>query len=224
MLRVLDLYSGTGSISRTLEKIYGDRVLVTSVDVDPKFNPTICADMLELDYKSLWAPGEFDAVWASPPCTWYSVARNEVPRDFELADKLVMRALEMIEYLRPARWFMENPRGHLRLRPFMQRYASSRRTVSYCKYSKEGDVYMYMKPTDIWSNYGGWEARVCGAASGRCEYVVGNKHPVTAQRGPSGKAGRRACGMRTSEGVYKVPEGLISDLFEGVETASVEVS
>ena len=56
----------------------------------------------------------------SSPCTWYSLAGNSVPRDFTLADKLVKRAIEIIEYLQPERWFMENPRAFMRLRPFMK--------------------------------------------------------------------------------------------------------
>eukprot|EP00873_Tetraselmis_striata_P033987 jgi/Tetstr1/454251/TSEL_041170.t1 len=158
-VRVLDLFSGTGSIEKTLRKLIPD-VDVTSVDFDPKFKPTIVADVLELDYKSMWRPGEFDAVWLSPPCTFYSLARNSAPRDFTTSDRLVKRGMEIVEYMRPRRFFMENPRAFLRLRPFMRRWnAKYRTTVNYCRYSSRGDVYKYPKPTDIWTDKEGRSGR-----------------------------------------------------------------
>ncbi len=43
-LRVLDLFSGTGSVSRVF---VDEGYEVVSLDIDPKFNPTIVADVLE---------------------------------------------------------------------------------------------------------------------------------------------------------------------------------
>jgi hypothetical protein len=209
-LRVLDLFSGTGSIEKTLRKIVRN-VEVVSVDLEPKFKPTICANVLELDYKAIWSPGEFDVVWLSPPCTNYSLARNSVPRDFRLADKLVKRGLEIVAYLKPTYYFMENPRAFLRLRPFMKKYDKDINTVNYCQYSYRSDVYKYPKPTNIWTNKK-FEPRVCEAGT-RCKYFVGTSHLFTAQKGPSMSL-RTSLGSIKSEAVYKVPQKLIEDLFE----------
>lgn len=209
-VRVLDLFSGTGSIEKTLKRVLPGAEVV-SVDFDPKFRPTIVADVLELDYRGLWREGEFDVVWLSPPCTNYSLARNSVPRDFRHSDRLVKRGMEIVEYLKPRHFFMENPRAFLRKRPFMKRWNERyRKTVSYCRYSQRGDVFKYPKPTDIWTNKD-FEPRVCTAAD-RCKYFVGRSHVETAQKGPSITA-TPAAGSVRSEAVYRVPRALISELF-----------
>lgn len=208
-LRVLDLFSGTGSIEKTLRKMIPD-VEVVSVDVDPKFRPTICADVLEMDYERLWKPGDFGVVWLSPPCTYYSLARNSVPRDFSMSDRLVKRGLKIVEYLKPRYYFMENPRAFLRLRPFMRRMEKDRKTVNYCKYSSRGDVFKYPKPTDIWTNRS-FEPRLCEAGS-RCKYFSGGSHLYTSQKGPSMSI-KPAIGSVKSEAVYRVPRLLIRELF-----------
>nr|WRJ69815.1 putative cytosine DNA methyltransferase [Oceanusvirus sp.] len=212
-IRVLDLYSGTGSVEKTLKKLYPGKIEVVSVDIDSSFRPTICADVLDIDYKKMWKKGEFDAIWSSSPCTWYSLARNSVPRDFTLADKLVKRAIEIIQYLQPERWFMENPRAFMRLRPFMQPMEQYRNTVNYCRYSSRGDVYKYSKPTDVWSNYA-FQSRQC-CKTDRCKYFKNGCHPVTAQKGPSWSS-TPAMGSIKSENVYRVPRKLIADLFDGL--------
>lgn len=209
-VRVLDLFSGTGSIEKTLTGMIPD-VDVVSVDVEAKFSPTIVGDVLELDYKSLWQPGEFDVVWMSPPCTFYSLARNSAPRDFKLSDRLVKRGMAIIRYLKPELFVCENPRAFLRLRPFMRSWNEKyRKTVNYCRYSSRGDVYKYPKPTDLWTNKQ-FEPLVCSEGD-RCKYFVGNSHVETAQKGPSLSA-VPAIGSVRSELVYRVPRKLIAELF-----------
>jgi C-5 cytosine-specific DNA methylase len=217
-IRVLDLFSGTGSVGKTLRKLL-PQAEVVSVDIEESFAPTIVADILALDYKSLWAPGEFDAVWMSPPCTAYSIARNSVPRDFAMSDKMVKRGFEIIDYLKPRLFVCENPRGFLRLRPFMRkRNKELMKTVSYCMYSSPGDVYKYPKPTDIWTN-ASFEPRLCRTGN-RCRWAAKtDTHPVTAQRGTSNLVGPDGTttlvkGMVTAEAVYRVPRKLISILFD----------
>ena len=95
MPRLLELFSGTGSIGRAFAARGWE---VVSVDLDPKFQPTICCDVMELDEAAL---GHFDFVWASPVCTEYSRALTKRPRNLEAGDRLVLRTLEIIENLRP---------------------------------------------------------------------------------------------------------------------------
>lgn len=110
--------------------------------------------------------GRPDVIWASPPCTSYSIAgishhrkKNEdtgilepVSNFAKLSDDLVKHTLDLIKELKPKYWFIENPRGALRKMPFMQDLP--RYTVSYCKYELDKPINeRRMKPTDIWTNH-----------------------------------------------------------------------
>ena len=107
MPRLLELFSGTGSIGRAFAASGWE---VVSVDLDPKFQPTICCDVMELDEAAL---RHFDFVWASPVCTEYSRALTKRPRNLEAGDRLVLHTLEIIENLRPRWWAFENPQTGL---------------------------------------------------------------------------------------------------------------
>ena len=96
-----------------------------------------------------------DIIWASPPCTYFSVAsighhwnKNHTPKTKEavLGCEIVKKTIEIIDYFCPDYYFIENPRGKLRKLDFMKRF--DRTTVSYCSY---GDT--RLKPTDIWTNF-----------------------------------------------------------------------
>ena len=82
MPRLLELFSGTGSVGAALKEIGWD---VVSLDIDPKFAPTIVADIMDWDHTA-YPPGHFDVVWASCPCTEYSRAKTIGVRKVDLAD------------------------------------------------------------------------------------------------------------------------------------------
>ena len=79
-MRVLELFKGTGSVGRVFTANGCD---VVSLDVEARFQPDIVANVLRFDYRAAFRPGEFDYVWASPPCTEFSMAlprrRRESP-------------------------------------------------------------------------------------------------------------------------------------------------
>ena len=107
MPKALFLCSGTGSVGEPFREGGWD---VTDVDWDGRFGAEIVEDITTMNYKTMFEPGEFDVVWASPDCTQYSIARTRgPPRDFEKADKLVKACRGIIEYLKPRIWFVENP-------------------------------------------------------------------------------------------------------------------
>ena len=112
---ILELFSGTGSIGDAFTNGGWD---VTSLDASKKGSATICCDILLWDYKA-YESGYFDAIWASPVCTHYSAARTnaKTPRDFEWADSLVLKTLEIIEYFKPNTWYIENPQSGLLKNP-----------------------------------------------------------------------------------------------------------
>ena len=173
-MRILELFSGTGSIGETFQHKEWE---VVSLDVNKKGNATICCDIMLWDYK-VYEPGYFNAIWASPVCTHYSIARTnaKTPRNFEWADGLVLKTLEIIEYFKPAVWYIENPQsGLLKTRSFMSDLAYT--DVDYRRYSYWG----YRKRTRIWTNTD-LQGKLC-LGKGKCPNMEGRRHLKTAQRG-----------------------------------------
>lgn len=153
-MKVLELFAGSCSFSNVAKK-YGFETLTTDIEQFGEID--IVSDILKLDYKNL----EFkpDIIWASPPCTTFSVAScyhhwtapdkngNREPKTDNAKNSLLLleKTIEIIEYLKPKYYFIENPRGLMRKMPIM--FNLPIYTVSYCQY---GDT--RMKPTDIWTN------------------------------------------------------------------------
>jgi len=158
---VFDLFAGTGSATKAFEDA-GDTVI--TVDNDSRFDVTLRADMFHVTAEILLEQfGQPDFVWASPPCTAFSVAsighhwqRSGVPKtaEAEEAMRLVEHTRQIVETLSPRYGFViENPRGMLRKLPIFSNL--TRWTVTYCQY---GDT--RMKPTDLWTNITDWLPRV----------------------------------------------------------------
>ena len=130
---MLDLYSGTGSVS----KVFQDRGYeIVTVDIDPKYEPSIQIDTLVWDYKKS-LPVFFDVIACSPPCTEFSQAMTRRTRELDYADSLVQKALEIVHYLQPKFWYIENPQtGLLKGRPYMKGLCYV--DVDYCCFSDCG--------------------------------------------------------------------------------------
>jgi hypothetical protein len=156
-MKVLELFSGSKVLSETFEERGHDTF---TVDMEEDYDPDLAADILELEVSDL--PEEFqdaDVVWASPPCTTFSVAslyrywENGEPKNHKTYIGLAVakKAFEIVQEIGPSYWFVENPRGMLRKQHFVKPHR--RLTVTYCQYGED-----YMKPTDIWTN-SDWTAR-----------------------------------------------------------------
>ena len=201
-MRLLELFSGTGSLGKAI----GDDWEVTSLDVS--FDPTIKQDILEWDYRKHAPPGHYDFIWASPPCTQYSRARTTGgPRDLDGADRLVRKALEIIDYFRPPRGFLlENPAtGLLRSRDVVRGLPCF--LVTYCSYG-----YPYRKPTLLFGRLPGFLPRLtCFEQPCDAKRTLG-RHLFNAQRGTSGNG---VPGL-PRETLYTLPPELCRDIYRAV--------
>lgn len=157
-MKILELFCGTKSISKAFEKRGHETY---TIDNDPQHKPSLCIDILNFDISML--PKEWrkpDIIWASPPCTAFSVAsiyrywNNGRPKSYKtyLGMAIAKKTVEIIQELKPTRWFIENPVGMLRKQLFMLNLP--RKTVTYCQYGKR-----YRKATDIWTNAIEWIPR-----------------------------------------------------------------
>jgi hypothetical protein len=159
MIKVLELFAGSRSVGKVAEELGME---VFSSDINNFDGINYVVNILEFDYSKV--PFTPDVIWASPPCTGFSVAaighhwtggkgayipKTETAR---LGIELVKKTLEIIDYYKPKFWFMENPRGVLRKMDIVKNL--KRNTVTYCQYGDER-----MKPTDIWTNSEVWIPR-----------------------------------------------------------------
>ena len=200
-MNTVELFCGTKSFSNVANELGHDTF---TVDNEQKFNPDVCKDILNVQAKELPKP---DVLWASPPCTCFSVASigsswcgNYHPKRLETALGMayVLKTLKLIEELKPTYWFIENPRGVLRKMAFMD--GLHRKTVCYCRY---GDS--RMKPTDIWTNFVDWKPRAM-CHNGNPDHVAAPRGSRTGTQGLKGNVERS-----------RIPSALFVEIFEQLE-------
>ena len=179
-MRLLNLFSGTDSVAIPWREA-GHEVI--SVDIDPRYNPEICEDILQLSYCKLDTPY---VIWASPPCDQYARCRTraKTPRNLALADSLVAKAIEIIQYFQKLNpdliWFIENGDSTMLWAREVSKDLTNYVILDYCQYNGPG----YRKRTRIaHSNNIVWNPRpLCDPKS--CRQCVDGKHLLSAQRGP----------------------------------------
>jgi site-specific DNA-cytosine methylase len=200
-MRLLELFCGSKSVSKAV----GDQFdWIVNVDINPEYNPTVCVDIVQWDY-TIYPPGHFDVVWASPPCEHFSClnfARPDKVPDIPLADSLVRKTLEIIEYFSPDRYFIENPQtGGLKDREYMRGIPFI--DVDYCRFSDWG----YRKRTRIWTGVDK-ESVLCDKAT--CMYIENGRH-INAV-GNSTYTEHRTTGVQRILSRYAIPPMLIQYL------------
>lgn len=201
-LHTVELFCGTKSFSKVMQA-HGHKTF--TVDLKPKFEPNIVGDILQVVGADL--PQKPDIVWASPPCTHFSVAAISHNWKYEggvltpknegaiEAQRIVQKTLGIIEDIRPKWYFIENPRGMLRKMPFMQDL--HRVTIAYCQYGDDRQ-----KPTDIWTNATWWKPRPVCKPGSPCH--------VAAPRGAS--TGTQ--GMKNAIEKGRIPPAVFEEILE----------
>ena len=134
-MNTVELFSGTESFSKVAKKL-GYNTFTSDLFYP---NSNLPKDILSINKKDL--PKEIYVLWASPPCTSFSVASigsswcgNYHPKRVETALGMayVLKTIKLIQETKPKYWFIENPRGVLRKMAFME--GLHRKTICYCRY------------------------------------------------------------------------------------------
>lgn len=188
--KVLELFAGSRSVGKEAEN-KGMRVF--SSDIEQFGGIDYVVDILQFDYKKV--PFVPDIIWASPPCTGFSVAsigthwgggrRAYEPKTdtAKLGIALVQKTIEIINYyssLNPDLvYYIENPRGVLRKLGLLKK-VQFHHTVSYCQYGDER-----MKPTDIWTNNPKWKPKKICKNGDKCHVAA----PRGSKTGTQGRIG-----------------------------------
>jgi site-specific DNA-cytosine methylase len=202
-LNILELFAGSRSFSKVSEKM-GYRTFTSDID-NFKDIDYVC-DIFDFDIDKL--PFRPDVIWASPPCTTFSIAscsthwnidRTPKSEKAKVGVRIVEKTLELIDTLKPKYFIIENPRGLLRKLEIIN--PKTMKTVWYCTYGDKR-----AKPTDIWTNIEQWIPRpVCHNGNKNC-------HHEPAPRGS--KTGTQ--GLKGSYDRSKVPEQLCYEILNSI--------
>ena len=201
MRRMLDLFSGTGSVGEVFRNTGWE---VVSLDRDlPADHQT---DIMEWKYKDAYEPKHFEFIWASPPCTEYSIAKTVGVRKLSEANEIVKRTIEIIKYFEPSFYVIENPQtGLLKRQPFMEDLPF--RDVDYCKYGLA-----YRKRTRLWNNILSWYPKPLCVWD--CECSEGKRHREWAQHGTrKGRIDK----SHSRKQLYSLPTDLVHEIITAVE-------
>lgn len=211
-MRVLELFSGTGSVGKVCRERGWEVVSLDLKDAD------INTDILNWDYVSAYPVGHFDIIWASPPCNTFSILAHAIFTKDVMIDRIntigipiLRRTEEIIDYFKPQYYFMENPQTGLMKNYVTRPYYD----VDYCRYCNWG----YKKRTRIWTNVTGFNPLLCNK---ECGNTI--QHPLNPKRilhiNNCGKTQQRQLlreyGInfkQTLNDRYRIPPRLVEDLF-----------
>lgn len=158
-MKVLELFAGSRSIGKVCDELGHE---VFSSDWTPFDGIDYVTDINHFNPE--FVPFIPDVIWASPPCTTFSVAsigkhwdmnRRPKTEDALMGLEILKRTIRIIRHFQKLNpnlvWYIENPRGMMRKMDMWEDIFHERHTITYCQY---GDT--RMKPTDIWTNNFRW--------------------------------------------------------------------
>mgnify|MGYP003116516839 FL=1 len=208
-MRLLEIFCGTKSIGKVFEKNGWD---VISVDIEEKWKPTICIDVLEWDYKT-FDKNYFNHIHFSPPCiymsqqqqTWYGRYKGKGNNKYlftkelhiELlkeSDKLLHKINEIIDYFDNITFTIENP-YHTKFNNITKRNILNYDYVicDYCMYDS-----IIKKSTVFYNNF--------NLKLNKCDKSHTHNKWSNFYGGSSAK-----------DVVFKIPEKLCEQIFRSVE-------
>lgn len=207
---IFDFFAGTGSSTKAFEDS-GHTVI--KFELDKQFEADEHVDIAELSaFEVLWKYGRPDFVWASPPCTAFSVASighhwhaDHTPKTRAAIEsmKLIEHTRRLIEELDPrVGYVIENPRGKLRKLPMLD--GLTRHTLTYCAYGDDR-----MKPTDFWTTLENWQPRPMCKNGDSCHESA----PRGAKSGTQGRVGTVTRSM--------VPYALGAEILDSINKVKV---
>ncbi len=186
-MKILELFAGSRSFSKVAEEL-GHKTYCTDIENFDGINQVCDIRDFDLDKAIKHLGGAPDIVWASPPCTYFSVAsigkhwnENHNPKTAEAVNamQIMKTTLHIILFkIDPKYYYIENPRGKLRKLSIMN-FCDYRKTVCYCQYGEKT-----MKPTDIWTNNYNWLPRpMCFNGNKHCHHEPAPRGSLTGIQG-----------------------------------------
>ena len=205
-MKTIELFSGTGSFSKVAKELNHS---IFRIELNNKQEAELHKSILDIDQIDT-----YDILWSSPPCTAFSVAcigrnwdKDKQPKSENafLGIALVEHTIKLIAENKPKYWFIENPRGMLRIvidKLFIKYNITNykRDTITYCQY---GDT--RMKPTDIWNNCYSWKPRPACKNGDSCH--------ISAPRGS--RTGTQGLSNAVDRGI--IPPELFREIFKHIE-------
>jgi|TARA_R100000479_G_C6395394_1_gene206905 site-specific DNA-cytosine methylase len=205
-MNVLELFAGSRSIGKVAEN-YGCNVF--SVDINNFKNIDLVKDICDVTKNDI--PFDPYMIWASPPCTTFSIAsighhwnENYTPKTKKAIQglEILNKTLQLIAQYKKCIYYIENPVGMMR--KIIKGY--NRATITYCSY---GDI--RMKPTDIWSNNiydmfntNGWKPKPqCFNGNAKCHHEAAPRGSRTGTQGLKGNFERSKIPQLLCEEIIK---------------------
>lgn len=216
-IKLLELFAGSRSIGNVADAM-GMNVFSSDIEAFEKID--YVTNILDFDTNQV--PFVPDAIWGSPPCTFFSVAsighhwnKNNTPKSENalMGVEIVKKTLSIINFFlhqnRKLVFYFENPTGKLRKLPVV-RGDFDRASITYCSYGDNR-----MKPTDIWTNnlysmYNptGWRPRPkCYPGNLKCHHEPAPRGSKTGTQGLKGAYNRS-----------KIPVLLCKEILESIPT------
>jgi hypothetical protein len=203
-MQVLELFSGTHSVGKICDTLKWN---VISLDRD--LEADIQEDIMTWDY-TVFEPGFFDIIWASPVCTYWSsmrrlrVAFEVIEEDIRTIGRpMVDKVREIINYFKPKYYFIENPRDG-RMKEYITDLPYY--DVDYCQYDFD-----YKKATRIWTNLTGFIPQRCNRNTCKKMVKLGERNIHKNQLGNNYKVLHNKTTLKER---YMIPPDLIKGLFK----------